>query len=383
MLSISFSPEIGGLETHLEDLLRYVGKSRHVHLVCYQPLVTDIEGAPMERARTWSVRRIRWLRSGLFLKLEFLPLAEILYLVPSLLFQAALYAAKPRRNIGLIHAHGLVSGCAGLILAKLLRLPAIVSLHSIYGFQGGSVSARLSSRLLNSFNAITTMADKSKKEMMGWGVDGQKILLVRYWVDLETFSPRPQQESRKSLQLNGDFIACFVGRLIEVKGLRLIPEVAATNTDITFLIAGDGPLAPEVRQWCRRHKNIVFFGGMRNDELPVLYSASDVLLVPSMKHQDRWSKHEEGFPRVIVEALACGTPVIASRVGGIPEALSSDVGILVEPLADEVNRSLELIRGSPDQKALTRLRCRQLACERYSERNAELLGHLYDRMMSV
>ena len=86
-------------------------------------------------------------------------------------------------------------------------------------------------------------------------------------------------------------------------------------------------------------KNINFVGKIDNNKLPDYYNAADVLIVPST--------HEEGFGRVILEALSCGLPVIASNRGGIIEALSKEVGIFIDVTAGNISKALRVYFNQP------------------------------------
>lgn len=105
----------------------------------------------------------------------------------------------------------------------------------------------------------------------------------------------------------------FAGRLCEEKGIRLLLQVFSSST-YRLKIAGDGPLKEEVLACCNRHGNIEYLGALEKDEVLREMSCSTALLFPSL-----WL---EGMPMTIIEAFACGTPVIASDLGAMKDMIA-------------------------------------------------------------
>jgi glycosyltransferase involved in cell wall biosynthesis/GT2 family glycosyltransferase len=161
-----------------------------------------------------------------------------------------------------------------------------------------------------------------RNRLLALGVPPEKILHVRNGVDLERFSPTapPTTSSTKNI--------LFAARLDPVKRALLVVDIAAKLSelrpqgDFRFTIAGDGP---EKERFKRRVRKLAldaafdFRGHVAN--LAPLYAAADVVILPS---------RSEGMPLVIIEALASARPVVASRVGSIPEILDSSCGILID-----------------------------------------------------
>jgi glycosyltransferase involved in cell wall biosynthesis len=114
----------------------------------------------------------------------------------------------------------------------------------------------------------------------------------------------------------------FVGGLQPAKGLDdLAAAVASANVDVSVIIAGDGPARARLER--SFGDEATFLGSVPYAQVPALYHAFDLLALPS---------HTEGLPRVVLEAQATGTPVIATRVGGVPEAVTDgETGLLCPP----------------------------------------------------
>ena len=118
-------------------------------------------------------------------------------------------------------------------------------------------------------------------------------------------------------------IVTYVGKLVEVKGIDILLKAATLyqRNDVLTLIVGEGILLENLQKMVKKLKlqNVVFIGNQTQENLRKIYNISDVVIVPS---------RSEAFGLVIIEALACGTPVIGSNVGGIPDIITSQTGIL-------------------------------------------------------
>jgi len=373
MISPFFSPNIGGVETHLDDLCAYLQKIGHrVFVITYQPLTTRVRAPRFESRQNLEIRRIDWLGYNLFHKLEPYPLLEFIYLTPMLLMYSLFFLFRYRNDVDVIHAHGLNAAFVAKLLAGPFRKRAVVSIHAIYNLSERPMLARLMKISLFSFDTVLTLANRSKMELLKIGLDNDRLKVFTYWVDQAVFKPVSVVECRRKFALEGKFVVLFVGRLLAIKGVKVLIEVAtrlAKVTDIVFMFVGDGPLANEVKAASDNFGNVIFVGKVENKELSQYYNTADVVIVPSI--------YEEGFGRVILEALSCGTPVIASNRGGIPEALAPSVGILIDPKVDEIQRTIERLYEHPEELGNLRRNCRVYAEERFSENNAKLIENAY------
>lgn len=364
ILTPFYEPNIGGVETHLKDLTDFLRKDGRVnaYVLTYQPLTTKARGSYFESKDNVTVIRVPWIGLGLFHRLEKYPLIEFLYITPWLLLWTAAFLGLKGRSIKMIHAQGFNAAFIARALKWLFGKPFITSTHAIYGLRAGSFPAKAVRWILDGADKVLALSNASKKELLSIGVSEKRVSTYTYWIDQDRFRPARRDEAKKALGLEGRFAVLFVGRLIEVKGMDLLIEAARQLKEITFVFAGDGPLSGEIKKAAEANPNIVFKGKVTNSMLPDYYSAADILCVPS--------RNEEGFGRVIIESLSCGTPVVASKRGGITEALDSSVGVLVEPTAAEIVRAIEALYKSPLKLAEMQGRARGYALERFSEANA-------------
>jgi glycosyltransferase involved in cell wall biosynthesis len=167
-----------------------------------------------------------------------------------------------------------------------------------------------------------------------YGIKKEKIHVIYNGVDVEKFKPRPNRvEMHREFGLEDDIkIVLFVGRLYHRKGLeillRSIPPVLKEFSNVRFVISGKGFKKKEenLRNLAKElniENYVTFLGYVPDEKLPLLYSASDIFVLPAIY---------ENFPFAILEAQATGLPVISTKVGGIPELLvDNENGFVIAP----------------------------------------------------
>ncbi len=192
--------------------------------------------------------------------------------------------------------------------------------------------------------------------MRGWQVPEGKLHVMRNGVDLSRFRPVDQGEARKALGLRAEGpMLLMVGNLVELKGHALVIEAMATLRaqfpQVQLLIVGEGPERQRLQAQLTDQgleSQVRLVGAVPNAELAPWYSAADALVLASSR---------EGWPNVLLEAMACGTPVVATRCGGVPEIVASDeVGSLVEVRdADHIAAAVaSQIRRRPSRESVRR-----------------------------
>jgi glycosyltransferase involved in cell wall biosynthesis len=372
MITEAFRPNIGGLETHLEGVCEYLDEKGHkVYVVTYQPLTTKVRGMKFEKTGNVEIHRVQWFGVNWRHKLErFFPLL-FLYECPGLFFKSLRVLYEHRREIDVIDAQGLITAFIAKVLARLFRKHSVVSVHAIFGFENRRILRALVKWVLGSFDVILPFARKTGDELLALGLPPDKITPYVSWVDLDIFKPATGERSKKELGLEGKFVVLFIGRLIEKKGARVLLDASAKlNSDITFMFVGDGPMTDILEERAEIQPNIVFPGKVANRETPRFYNAADVFAFPS--------QYAEQFGVVVLESLACGTPIIAADRGGIPEVMDSTVGVFIEPTAENFARTIEHYYRNPDELAKLAANCRPYAESRYSRNNMSVIETAYD-----
>ena len=368
-LTVHFRPNIGGLETHLNDLCKSLTeRGFEVTVLTYSPLETDLRWKMLEREKNLTIIRIPWI-THLFYKLIKLPILEFIYLLPGL-FLATPFVLLSKK-IDVISAHGLVAGFVGAFWGKIFNKKLVVSTHSIYSFPKGGLYRELAKWIFKNASHCLGLSKQAAREIYSLGISAENVDNFTYWIDLNKFKVQSSKfKVKKQLGWETKFTVLFVGRLVEEKGVWVLLEsVKSWDRDINLKIIGSGPLQEEVERVAANHKNLEFIGIINQKELPMYYGGSDILIVPSIS--------EEGFGRVILESLACGTPVIGANCGAIPEAMDESVGKLIDVSAKNIKDAVEYFYANSGRLNRLTNNCRRYAERRYSEKNAEKIIRAY------
>ena len=213
------------------------------------------------------------------------------------------------------------------------------------------------------------------------GAEGVNAHLVPHGVDLHRFTP-----AAAVAEPTHDARLLAVGRLVEKKGFPTLLDAMAllVDLDLTLTIVGDGPERPELESQIERlglADRVTLRGRTTHAELPVLYRDADVVVVPSVvdSRGDR-----DGLPNVVLEAMACGRPIVASDVAAIASAVTSEVdGVLVAP-ADvaALASAIRAVASDPLRRAALGAAARRTAEQRFeldrcSRRFCELLADAF------
>jgi glycosyltransferase involved in cell wall biosynthesis len=196
---------------------------------------------------------------------------------------------------------------------------------------------------------MITVCQALKAPLLALGADDARVRVLRNGVDLKMFQPMERGPLRAKLGLTRTTLAS-VGHLIERKGHDIVIKAMRHLPDCDLLIAGDGPEDAALRALAQAQgvgDRVRFLGRLGHGELREVYAASDILILASSR---------EGWANVLLEAMACGTPVVASNVWGTPEVVAApEAGELMdartpEALAAAVGR----VRGRAIDRAATR-----------------------------
>ena len=372
-----FRPSIGGVETHIDDLIAYLSKHGHsVDIITYTPNVTGNyrnrnevpSRVPLrETKKNSDIRRIRWFGNGLFYALSDYMVLEFLYLVPALLVYG--FAFLLTRKVDVINAHGFMAAFVVRVLSKLFKVRTVMTVHAVYDLEKHPLLRVLSRWMMSSFNTILVLSNRSLKDFNNLRLPKNKMAVYTHWVDQNIFKPPTDREvSRKKYGFQDCFVILFVGKLYWTKGIHLLFEVAKKlPSDARILLIGSGPMEPQIRSMSKMRRNIEFLGKVSIQQLVEYYGLADIFILPSVPGYS----HQEGFARVVIEALSCGTPAIVSNTGCLPDIVDQTVGRVVIPTPDGVRKEIMRLYDNKDELARLRKSCRMYAEKNFSERNAE------------
>lgn len=224
-------------------------------------------------------------------------------------------------------------GFAAILLGKVCKKPVIVSARGsdINQYKGLRFIRPLLRYTLQQAERSIAVSQALKDAMRQLGIPGGKIAVIPNGVDEKKFYPLTKTEARDRLHLPPGRFMLSVGGLVPGKGFDLLIQALDMvrreqhADDLSLIIVGDGPERPALEQLVaalQLQDHVRFIGNVAHQQLYLWYSAADVFCLASSR---------EGWPNVLMESLACGTPIIATEVGGIPEIIRSEqIGLLTK-----------------------------------------------------
>ena len=374
-------PNIGGVETYIDKLTYYaISKGYYVTLLTYQPLTTNATGLKLEKGEGYEIHRVSWFGRNLFPKLEkYFPLV-FFYLFPGLFIKSFFYYLKHKNETDCIHAHGLIAASIVKVLNLIFGAKrSVVSTHAIYRLGERPLLAKLFGFILNDFDKIHAISEVSKQELLKIGLKPNKIDVQPNWIQTEIFKPLDNIDHAVFPNVKESFNLLFIGRLLEIKGIKLFLEAAEKFPQIGFHIVGNGPMENEVKNMASKHSNIYYYGTLQqtntNDlnKIVNLYNLCDYLVSPYL--------YDEGFSTVLIEALACGTKVVVTKKGSPPTFLDNSVAVYLssEPDSKELIELITKLQKENSPKTMYINICREFALKNFSPKNADITINSYEK----
>ena len=258
------------------------------------------------------------------------------------------------RRVALIHSHSATpDGLAAALSGRKLKIPVVCTLHGsdvrIYPHRG-RLALRFTQWVLRNSNRLIAVSRDLKDKVHSLAAVSSTVF--HNGADPQQFFALSRSEARQKLGLSEERkILVFVGNLKPVKGVSFLLQALnqLERTDLELVIIGEGESKSELIEQSLQlglDSQVRFLGCRPHGEVPLWLSAADCMVLPSLS---------EGLPTVVVEAMFCRTPVVATRVGGVPEIIKDGrTGLLVDP--QDVAGLARAITAALDDP-----RCRQMA----------------------
>ena len=275
-----------------------------------------------------------------------------------------------RGRYDIVHAHLFPTSLFVALASYMAARPTyLVSEHNVSNRRRRIPLLKILDRgVYNRYARIIAVSNEAERSLIRWvPTQRNKVEVIPNSVDPSLFDI-PDTEIQRARQRfgiqNGHKVIVFAGRLTPAKGADVLLEALDSprmkEQMVRVLIAGDGPMADIIRERaaCFRPDGRITLTGLVAD-IPTLLNLADLVVLPS-----RW----EGLPMILLEAMACGRPVVATTVGGIPEVIEHGVNGLLVPPENPValGESMSVLLGSPNLRRRLGTAARRTVCERFS-----------------
>jgi glycosyltransferase involved in cell wall biosynthesis len=384
-----------GVGSFMEPIAKGVAARGHeVHLVApWHPLITR---QPIEDGVRFHFFRyaptanlhVFGYATGLRADTAVRPAAWAMAPVAMLAGYAAARRVAREHHATMMHGHWVIPG--GAIAAYAGRhLPLVVSLHGsdVFVAERHPLIGRVARSVFAQADWVTACSDDLHTRALVLGANAASTETVPYGVDTTRFAPDAGRRAavRSALGLGEGAVVLTAGRLVSKKGFEYLldaaGQLARSRPALELIIAGEGDLGPALAARARALglAHVRFAGNQPQSEIARLLAAADVVAVPSIRDD---AGNVDGLPNFALEALASGTPVVATTAGGLPQAITDgETGRLVpERDATALAAAIDQVLASPDRGRALGAAARAHAVTAYGwDRAAARFEAAYDR----
>lgn len=345
--------DTGGMSVYIRELCRELGRQGHsvdVYTRAHEPVHDDV-------VELGCNARLIHLKAGQEEEIEKLSIYPHLFE-----FACELEDFRSRNGLryDLIHTHYWLSGWAGTWIQQWWDVPHVTMFHTLgavknaigIGMSEPELRVESEKALIEDCHRVIAPTEREKEYLIRYyHASPEAISVIPCGVNLDLFKSMEKQTARSHLGLDGERIILFVGRIVALKGidklLMALPYLQNGHRVNLLVIGGDEQCEEELErlknlsQSLKIQDSVAFLGMVNQETLPYFYSAADLCVFPS---------YYESFGLVALESLACGTPVVATNVGGVEGVIrQGETGYVVpdnspQRLADTIARALSISR---------------------------------------
>ncbi len=313
LVSVDFPPNVGGVAAHVYELGRELARQgNHVEVITSVDStgtegVTDMAGMRVHRYR---LGHRLWMRRRL---------------------AAILRREVPVMAPAVIHVHGIKP----LTATRNLGVPIVFTNHTsgfLQRIERGARAVRRVARMMSHLSLVISPSRELMDAAVTAHVPKEKAVFLANGVDIERFRPDLDGQTLRSRWGVGaeEVVILAARRMVEKNGLIYLAEAAPDflRAGVRLVLVGDGPERPRVVESLRAaglEQYSLLTGSIDNGQMPEVYTASDIVVLPSLK---------EATSITGLEAMACAKPLVGTRVGGIPELVIEGENGLLVPSAD-------------------------------------------------
>jgi D-inositol-3-phosphate glycosyltransferase len=407
MISVHTSPlailggrDAGGLNVYVRELARQLDAA-HVMVDIFTRRFDD---ATPEIVNLTDRVRVISIEAG---PPEDVAKDDLFCLLPEFASEVALFSLREGIRYDVVHSHYWLSGWVAHLLKRYWNAPTVHIFHTLAHLKNrvsedqhheSTLRVQIERRLLETLDNIVAPNPDERAELI-WtlGADNARICTIPPGIDLNMFHPRDVRDARMALDLPDNPLVLFIGRIDPIKGIDTLleafadlvhrdwsdgqsPKLVFVGGTAHFNEHGDftpGPdLVPVVEQASEMGiaDSIIFRGAQSQDLLPMYYAAATVCAVTS---------RYESFGLVAVEAMACGLPVVATRVGGMKFTVEEGVSGLLVPRTDtsEIANALDRVISDRQFRATLQVGARQAAIRFSWHTVGSAVLNLYERLV--